>query len=424
MSTPAQAAEPPVEILIAEDSRTQALRLQRILEQHGYHVTHAANGRLALEAAQLKKPTLVISDVVMPEMDGYELCRRVKTDAGLGNIPVILVTTLPDPGDVIRGLECRADNFILKPYDERYLLNRIQNVLLNREMGEAEPAAIGVEIFFNGQRHFITADRLQILNLLLSTYDAAIHRNKELTRAKEELHQLNAKMEDANKELESFSYSVSHDLRAPLRHIAGFANLLRQRGSEQLTENNREYLNKIVDATKQMGQLIEDLLGFSRMGRADMQQRDVDLHRMFKEVCSDLAADAKGRNIEWKLNPLPAVQGDAAMLKQVVVNLISNAIKYTRPRERAEIEIGSAGEENGRAIFFVRDNGAGFDMQAAAKLFGVFQRLHRADEFEGTGIGLANVQRIIARHGGRVWAEGIVDQGATFYFTLKLAATP
>jgi PAS domain S-box-containing protein len=176
-----------VEILIVEDSPTQAQRLQHILEQHGYHITHAANGRRALDAAQQRKPDLVISDVVMPEMDGYELCRRLKADAALTDIPVILVTTLSDPGDVIRGLACGADNFILKPYDEHYLVSRVQFVLLNREMRQVEQGGIAVDVFFNGQKHVITADRLQILNLLLSTYDAAVQRNRELARVQVEL---------------------------------------------------------------------------------------------------------------------------------------------------------------------------------------------------------------------------------------------
>ena len=189
MSANGQLIDQGVNILIAEDSPTQAQRLQHILQQQGYGVTHAANGRLALAAARQRKPTLIISDVVMPEMDGYELCRQVKTDATLGDIPVILVTTLSDPGDVIRGLECHADNFILKPYDEEYLVSRVRFVLMNRVMRQTEQGGIAVDIFFNGQRHTITADRLQILNLLLSTYDAAIRRNKELTRAQEELRE-------------------------------------------------------------------------------------------------------------------------------------------------------------------------------------------------------------------------------------------
>ncbi|MEX2271446.1 MAG: response regulator [Vicinamibacterales bacterium] len=175
------------DILIVEDSPTQAQRLKHLLLQRGYHVTHAANGRVALDMVQHHKPDMVISDVIMPEMDGYELCRRLKSDPVLGDLPVILVTTLSDPGDVIRGLECRADNFILKPYDERYLVSRVQFVLLNRQMRQAEQGGLAVEIFFHGEKHVITADRMQILNLLLSTYEAAIERNKELTRAKEAL---------------------------------------------------------------------------------------------------------------------------------------------------------------------------------------------------------------------------------------------
>jgi PAS domain S-box-containing protein len=190
-----------VSILIAEDSATQAQQLRHTLERHGFHVTHAANGREALDATLRDKPSLVISDIIMPEMDGYELCRRIKEDPILGDLPVILVTTLSDPSDVIRGLQCRADNFILKPYDDRYLLSRVQYVLLNRQMRESQPGGLAVEIFFNGQRHLITADRLQILNLLLSTYDAAIERNRELTRVQEQLSARTAELTVRHKEL-------------------------------------------------------------------------------------------------------------------------------------------------------------------------------------------------------------------------------
>lgn len=202
MSTVNRPDGSPLEILIAEDSRTQAQRLQHILQQQGYAVTVAANGRLALEAAKRRKPSLVISDVVMPEMDGYELCHSIKFDPGLADVPVILVTTMSDPKDVIRGLECRADNFILKPYDERYLLGRLQYVLVNREMRQTEQPGMGLEIFFNGQRHFITADRLQILNLLLSTYDAAIQRNKELSSTQTQLREANAQLQGLTLDLE------------------------------------------------------------------------------------------------------------------------------------------------------------------------------------------------------------------------------
>ncbi len=355
-------------------------------------------------------------------MDGYELSSRIKEIAELRNVPVILVTTMSDPQDVIRGLECGADNFILKPYDEQYLLGRVRYVLANREFHNPQDASMGVELFFNEKRHYITAGRLQILNLLLSTYDAAIQRNKELQHSREELQSLNTRLESVNQELESFSYSVSHDLRAPLRHIDGYIRMLVDDSASALSAEARRHLDVIVDASRQMGELIDDLLEFSRMGRTEMHQASVDLDALVQESIRSLETAAAGRHIEWKLAPLPAVTGDPPMLRQVFANLLGNAVKYTRPRDPALIEIGRAGVEDGRVILFVRDNGVGFDMKYADKLFGVFQRLHRADEFEGTGIGLANVRRIIARHGGRVWAESKPDEGATFYFSLRPSA--
>jgi light-regulated signal transduction histidine kinase (bacteriophytochrome) len=278
-----------------------------------------------------------------------------------------------------------------------------------------------VEIYFNGQRHFITADRLQILNLLLSTYDAAIQRNKELKRSQDELHSLNAKLEDANKELESFSYSVSHDLRAPLRHIQGYVAMMREDEETRLSAEGGRYLDVIEDSSRRMAELIDDLLAFSRMGRAEMHESRLSLDDMIRDTVAEMEMDLQGRNIAWSITAMPAVEGDAAMLRQALTNLLSNAVKYTRPRDPARIEVGCAGHENGRVVLYVRDNGVGFDMEYAGKLFGVFQRLHRVDEFEGTGIGLANVRRVISRHGGRVWAESAPDRGATFYFTLKPA---
>jgi PAS domain S-box-containing protein len=226
-----------------------------------------------------------------------------------------------------------------------------------------------------------------------------------------------AQLEAANKELESFSYSVSHDMRAPLRHIDGFIEILQGNLASSLDPENREHLKTIADAARQMGKLIDDLLGFSRMSRAKMSNRRVGLAKLVPEAIGQLKRDAGGREIEWVVGNLPEVVADPNLLRQVLLNLIGNAIKYTRTRTKARIEIGSTSSED-EIIFFIRDNGVGFDMRYADKLFGVFQRLHRASEFEGTGVGLANVRRIIHRHGGRTWAEGEVDRGATFYFSL------
>ena len=417
MSTITKPADSPVNILVAEDSPTQAQRLHHILAQQGYRVTIAANGRQAFESAQRHKPTLIISDVVMPEMDGYELCRRVKSDPGLADIPVILVTTLSDPQDVIRGLECRADNFILKPFDERYLLSRVQFVLLNREVRQSEQTGMGVEIFFNGHKHFITADRLQILNLLLSTYEAAIERNKELSLARDDLHRLNSRLEAANTELESFSYSISHDLRAPLRAIDGFSSILLKDYSPQMPPEAQLLLNNVRTGAQQMGQLIDDLLRLSRLCWQPLSKRPVNISTHVHEVLEELRNKQADRRMELQVGELPDCVGDPALLRQVLVNLLSNAFKFTRQREKAMIEVGCR-QQRGENVYFVRDNGAGFDAQHAAKLFGVFQRFHGAHEFEGTGVGLSIVQRIIHRHGGRIWAEAEVDKGATFYFTL------
>ena len=226
------------------------------------------------------------------------------------------------------------------------------------------------------------------------------------------------KLEAANKELETFAYSVSHDLRAPLRHIDGFIDLLREE-TPLLEEGAKRYLNVIAESSKQMGLLIDNLLAFSRMARSDMNEEWVETTALAERAREELAPECQGREIEWQIDPLPRVHADRALLKQVFMNLLGNAIKYSRKRDKAIIHVGCT-ERDRDYEFFVEDNGAGFDMQYIDKLFGVFQRLHFKEEFEGTGIGLANVRRIVTRHGGRTWAEGKLDAGATFYFTLPI----
>jgi PAS domain S-box-containing protein len=244
------------------------------------------------------------------------------------------------------------------------------------------------------------------------------HREEEVRSLNQELLRRSTEMEATNKELEAFAYSVSHDLRAPLRHIAGYAEMLQKSASPVLSDKDQRYMTVILESARKMGKLIDDLLAFSRMGRAEARRTTVSLDQLVKEILNEAQQETNNRDIVWKIDALPRCFGDRSMLRLVLVNLISNAIKFTRQRARAKIEIGCAAGDADEVVVFVRDNGTGFDMKYAHKLFGVFQRLHHSNEFEGTGIGLATVQRIVHRHGGKVRAEGAIDQGSTFYFSL------
>jgi PAS domain S-box-containing protein len=242
-------------------------------------------------------------------------------------------------------------------------------------------------------------------------------REDEIRGLNRELAGRSSELEAKNKELEAFAYSISHDLRAPLRHMSGYAELLQKKAAAVLDAKSQRYMLMIQESAKRMGDLIDDLLAFSRIGRTETQKTLVNLEQLVTEAVSEVRQESDGRDIVWKIGKLPSFYGDRSMLRLVFVNLLSNAVKFTRTRPQAEIAIGCDQASKDEIVVFVRDNGVGFDMKYVGKLFGVFQRLHSSQTFEGTGIGLATVQRIVQRHGGKVWAEGVVDQGATFYIS-------
>jgi len=312
-----------------------------------------------------------------------------------------------------------------------YIIHRVEDVTefvrqkQSKAAKENDPSGLQAKMEKMEAEIFSRSQELQEMNgKLHAANDELVKRNIENQESEQRIQNLNAdltlrasQLEVVNKELEAFSYSVSHDLRAPLRHIDGFADLLRKHTAGKLDEKGQRFLTTISDSAKQMGVLIDELLVFSRMGRTEMRAAKIDLGRLVKESIDALSEDTLGRDVRWNIGALPHVEADEAMLRLVFQNLLGNAVKYTRNCKKTEIEIGCTAKANEHE-FFVRDNGAGFDMQYADKLFGVFQRLHRSDEFEGTGIGLANVRRIIQRHGGRTWAEGKINEGAVFYFSL------
>jgi signal transduction histidine kinase len=357
-----------------------------------------------------------------PRQSGYRnryletFCPIVQGDRTLGT--VYIQSNLSALTDRYRAYAWLAAAIIAGSILVAYLLSRaLQKQISAPILALAETAnAIANHRDFSVRAVKIGGDEVGLLTDAFNQMLAEIH--KLNTMLEQRVHERTSQLEAANNELEAFSYSVSHDLRAPVRHIDGFVDLVRKDSTQNLSVSSQRHLGVISGAAKRMGALIDDLLVFSRMGRSEMRHTHVKTDELVTEVMREMTGDLEGRNIEWDIARLPEVRGDRAMIKQVWVNLIANAVKYTRQREPAKIKISCRKKDSGELEFSVQDNGAGFDMTYIDKLFGVFQRLHLNEEFEGTGIGLANVRRIILRHGGRTWAEGKIDAGATFYFTL------
>jgi two-component system, sensor histidine kinase and response regulator len=364
---------PATRILIVDDEAAQMKALCDTLRDHGYATVGFTSGKAGLAAMREKPFDLVLTDLMMPEMDGIALLSEAQ--AIDRNLVGIVMTGHGTIDTAVRAMKAGALDYILKPFK----LSAVLPVLARA----------------------FTVRQLRIENEQLSA------RVSERT----------AELEAANEELEAFAYSVSHDLRAPLRGIDGFSNLLLKKFSPEMPAEAQRLLNNVSSGAQSMGQLIDDLLRLSRLGRQALSRSPVNISALVREVLDELLAERDDCPIELRVGELPERVGDLLLLRQVFVNLLSNAFKYTRSRQMPVVEIGCLQKENDK-VFYIRDNGAGFDMRYSNKLFGAFQRLHSACEFEGTGVGLSIVKRIVQRHGGRIWAEAEVNKGATFYFTL------
>lgn len=417
-------------ILIVEDSPTQREMLKHTLEAQGYAVLTATNGKEAWACFQEHAPTLVITDIIMPEMDGYALCRAIKRSADLSrNVPVVLLTSLSDPRDVIAGLECGADSFVGKPFAEDYLLSRIRHVIANRDLPETTDDGRGIEIEHEGRRHLITAERPQMLNLLLSVYEVAVRRNEDLIQAQAKLRKLNGeleqkvrdrtrKLEESNRSLETFCYSIAHDLRAPLRGIQGYVNIIREEYAPQLDAAAQDYAARACVAAGRMDRMISDLLAYGRISHGEAPMRQVDLREEFRQILADMADPIKAKDADVSVE-VTATHAWASriLLTQIMLNLLGNSLKFVRPDVRPRIQL-RAERDGDRVKVSVSDNGIGIAPVYREKIFNIFEKAHTEPSYPGTGIGLAIVQKAIERMGGTIRMDDTPGGGARFTFDL------
>lgn len=404
-----------MKLLIVDDIALNRRLLRAQLELAGHVTVEAGNGLEALRAMEGEKVDGVISDILMPEMDGFRFCLELRKDARFASIPFLMYTsTYNSPSDRSLAEKVGADAYLTKP-------SPVEEIIAALAAASAKKR--------------IPADGRPLEeNQVLKQYSEALVRkledkNAELTAAIEHMNELNEhlerrveqrtlQLEAANRELEAFSYSVAHDLRSPLSAISGFMRLLQHAMEKDLSAQGRHYLEVIDANIKRMTVLIDDLLSLAQMERLELTRELVDLGAVVTACIAEIREEYAGREVEVEVGDLPDCMGDAVLLHQAMSNLISNAFKYTGKVERARVQIGVE-ERDGDGVVFIRDNGAGFDMRYADQLFAAFRRLHSRSDFEGTGVGLAIVDRIIRRHGGRIWATAEPGKGATFYFTLN-----
>lgn len=394
-------------ILAADDSMTYLESIGERLAEEGYEVIKARSGEEALERLGSTPVDCVLLDLEMPGMSGLETCRRIKESPVTYHLPVIILTSHEERASLIEGIHAGADEYIVKSADFGVIAAHVRAQLRRKRIEDGE-RRVRNELRRRGAEvesaRRIAAARKELL--------------EELERANAALAAHGDELERLNSELEMFAYSVSHDLRQPLRSMDGFSKVLLERHADTLDDQARHYLERIRNGAQRMGALIDGLLVLSRVSRKELCRQPVDLSDLADAVVARLREAEPRRDVVVSIEPGLWAAGDVQLIESVLENLLGNAWKFSGQRSEARIEVGVQTRDDDRTEFFVRDNGAGFDMRYADKLFGPFQRLHTEGEFEGTGIGLATVQRIIHRHGGRIRAEGAVDEGATFFFTL------
>ncbi|HEY0483280.1 MAG TPA: response regulator [Kofleriaceae bacterium] len=402
----------PRRILAVDDSATYLHALADQLRDEGYDVAQATSGEEALELLAVQHVDCILLDRVMPGLSGAETCERIKAAPVVRDIPLIMLTSLEGGDAMIEGFSAGADDFIFKSSGVDVLKARVQ-AQIRRKLFEDEHRSTREQLL----RSEHEAAEAQVARELAKTRAALV---EQLELSNHELAAANRELAAANRELEAFSYSVSHDLRAPLRSIGAFTRALAEDASDRLGPADRGHIDRVLAATAQMSDLIDALLELSRISRAPLSRTRVDLSAIAGDVLGALGQREPGRDVAATVAPGLVASADGKLVRIVLDNLLGNAWKFTSRRSHARIELGAMSDQGDR-IFFVRDDGAGFDPASATQLFAPFQRLHSEAEFRGTGIGLATVHRIIERHGGRIWAEGMVESGATFYFTLPAA---
>jgi two-component system, sensor histidine kinase and response regulator len=394
----------PVKILLVDDSPENLLSAGAVLEALGQEVIKAESGREALRQLLDHDFAVILLDIMMPEMDGFETAALIRQRERSRLTPIIFLTALGRSSEhMLRGYDLGAVDYMSKPFVPEILRSKV---------------SVFVELH---RKSALLARQSALLEQRNAELQAAIERSWQ---AEEEIKGLNRHLErrldelnTVNRELEAFSYSVSHDLRGPLSRIAGFSKALLEFHANGLNGEGQVFLQRIENSARRMCDLVEDLLNFSRLTRVEMQLQEVDLSAMITGLSAELAARDPERKVNFTIAPGVRVSCDPILMRAAIMNLMENAWKFTRQHATANIEFGETAGADG-PVLYLRDDGAGFDMADAGRLFSPFQRLHKASEFEGTGIGLATVERIIRRHGGRIWAEGETERGATFFFTL------